>query len=135
MKRFLPDPVMGALVGFALGFMLSFNLAFLGVDGTGWVAVGVAFVGAVVGWVAGYFHDQPAGRARTVARWCAATAGVLGAVSFLVGFAGPILLRPDLPQRPLLGIFCTGPLGALAGAVLGAVLGLLVPSHSSAQRH
>jgi hypothetical protein len=52
---------------------------------------------------------------------------VFGVISFLVGFAGPILLRPDLPQGPLLGFFFTGPLGALAGAVLGAIIGLLVP--------
>jgi hypothetical protein len=57
----------------------------------------------------------------------------LGVVCFLVGFVGPIVLRPDLPQGPLLGIFFTGPLGAIVGAIWGAVIGLLVPS-TSAQR-
>jgi len=42
-----------------------------------------------------------------------------------------MILRPDLPQGPLLGIFYTGPLGAIAGAILGAVIGLLVPSPSA----
>jgi hypothetical protein len=51
---------------------------------------------------------------------------VVGVISFLAGFAGPIILHPDSPQGPLLGIFFTGPLGALAGAVLGAIIGLLV---------
>jgi hypothetical protein len=51
----------------------------------------------------------------------------------LIGFAGPIILDPNSPQGPLLGIFFTGPLGALAGAVLGAVIGLLVPG-APAQR-
>jgi len=55
----------------------------------------------------------------------------LGVGAFLIGFVGPIVLRPDLPQGPMLGIFCTGPLGALAGAILGAVIGLLVPSTSA----
>jgi len=57
-----------------------------------------------------------------LARWC---------VAFLAGFVGPMVLRPDLPQGPLLGIFFTGPLGAIAGAILGAVVGLLVPSTSA----
>ena len=45
------------------------------------------------------------------------------AVAFLAGFVGPILLTPGSPQGPLLGIFITGPLGALAGAVLGLIIG------------
>ncbi len=53
---------------------------------------------------------------------------VVGVVSFLAGFVGPIILRPDSPQGPLLGIFFTGPLGAFAGAVLGVLIGLLVPA-------
>jgi len=52
---------------------------------------------------------------------------VVGVISFLAGFVGPIILHPDSPQGPLLGIFFTGPLGALAGAVAGATIGLLVP--------
>jgi hypothetical protein len=133
MRRLLPDPVVGALAGFGLGFLASFSLFFLGIDGSGWVAIGLGLLGAMVGGVVGVFLQGPAGRARTVARWCAATAAVVGGVSFLIGFAGPILLRPDLPQGPLLGIFHTGPLGALAGALLGALIGLLVPG-TPAQR-
>jgi len=34
---------------------------------------------------------------------------VVGVVSFLAGFVGPIILRPDSNQGPLLGIFITGP--------------------------
>jgi len=58
---------------------------------------------------------------------------VVGGISFLAGFVGPILLDPNSPQGPLLGIFFTGPLGAIAGAILGAVIGLLVPSPSAQQ--
>ena len=46
---------------------------------------------------------------------------VVGFVSFLAGFVGPILLRPDSNQGPLLGIFITGP----AGFVLGGLAGFL----------
>jgi len=43
----------------------------------------------------------------------------LGAVGGAAGFFGPIFLNPDANQGPLLGIFITGPGGAIAGAVLG----------------
>jgi hypothetical protein len=58
---------------------------------------------------------------------------VVGVLSFLVGFVGPILLDPNSPQGPLLGIFFTGPVGAIAGAVVGALIGLLV-ADPAAQR-
>ena len=61
-----------------------------------------------------------------IAWWCAAMAGIVGIVSFLSGFIGPLLLTPDSNQGPLLGIFVTGPLGAIAGAVCGVVIGLMV---------
>jgi hypothetical protein len=43
-----------------------------------------------------------------------------------------MLLAPNSPQGPLLGIFFTGPLGALAGAVLGVFIGLLSAGGSAA---
>lgn len=39
----------------------------------------------------------------------------LGALGFVGGFFGPILLLPEANQGPLLGIFITGPLGFLVG--------------------
>jgi hypothetical protein len=52
---------------------------------------------------------------RSVGFWTLA----LGAVGGAAGFFGPIILNPDANQGPLLGIFITGPGGALAGALLG----------------
>jgi hypothetical protein len=46
---------------------------------------------------------------------------IVGVVSFLAGFVGPIILHPDSNQGPLLGIFITGP----AGFVLGGLSGFL----------
>ena len=43
----------------------------------------------------------------------------LGVVGGPAGFFGPMLLNPDANQGPMLGIFITGPGGALAGFVLG----------------
>jgi hypothetical protein len=53
----------------------------------------------------------------------AVTLGALitGAIAFAAGFFGPILLTPGANQGPLLGIFITGPLGLLLGAVGGAI--------------
>lgn len=55
----------------------------------------------------------------TAGLWAAA----LGATGFLCGFVGPILLNPGANQGPLLGLFITGPGGALLGALLGRLWG------------
>jgi hypothetical protein len=45
---------------------------------------------------------------------------VIGTVSFVAGFAGPLLLSTS-NLGPLLGIFVTGPLGFLLGGLVGAL--------------
>ena len=68
-----------------------------------------------------------AGRAeRGVSPPIALWALALGGVGFACGFFGPIALRPDANQGPLLGIFITGPGGALFGLVAGVVVKLTV---------
>src|SRR5689334_15077008 len=47
---------------------------------------------------------------------------VLGATGFICGFFGPMLLSPDANQEPMLGLFITGPGGAIVGAVLGFIV-------------
>ncbi len=47
---------------------------------------------------------------------------VVGGIGFVGGFFGPMILAPDANQGPLLGLFITGPLGAIAGAIGGLVL-------------
>jgi hypothetical protein len=49
----------------------------------------------------------------------------LGVAGFLAGFVGPLIVNPGANQGPLLGLFVTGPGGALAGLLLGTVAGLL----------
>jgi hypothetical protein len=63
-----------------------------------------------------------------ILRWCV----VLGVVGFLCGFVGPIILAPEANQGPMLGIFITGPGGAVAGAILGALVGVLKVSPRAA---
>lgn len=50
---------------------------------------------------------------------------IVGGISFAAGFFGPIILRPDSPQGPMLGIFFTGPLGFVVGLIGGAVVGFV----------
>jgi hypothetical protein len=50
---------------------------------------------------------------------------ITGAVGFSAGFFGPIVVAPGANQGPLLGIFITGPLGFLLGAMGGAGYWLL----------
>jgi hypothetical protein len=45
----------------------------------------------------------------------------VGSVSFSAGFFGPAYFAPSANLAPLLGVFVTGPLGLLAGAVIGAL--------------
>lgn len=52
-------------------------------------------------------------------------AAIVGIAGFCAGFFGPIALNPDANQGPLVGIFITGPGGALFGLILGAILGYL----------
>lgn len=49
----------------------------------------------------------------------------LGVTGFVCGFFGPIVLNPSANQGPMLGIFITGPGGAVLGAFLGALTGPL----------
>ncbi|MFI5370353.1 MAG: hypothetical protein ACHQ52_02270 [Candidatus Eisenbacteria bacterium] len=51
-----------------------------------------------------------------------ATAGIVGGIAFAAGYVGPVLLNPSNNIGPLLGIFLTGPLGVLTGALIGVAL-------------
>ena len=50
-------------------------------------------------------------------------AAILGGLGFIGGFFGPLIFAPEANQGPLLGIFITGPLGALLGGIGGALIG------------
>jgi hypothetical protein len=54
----------------------------------------------------------------TVLSW----ALTLGAIGFMSGFLGPIYLNPGANQGPLLGVFFTGPISVIVGAVAGLVV-------------
>ena len=43
---------------------------------------------------------------------------LVGGIGFFAGFVGPIVLNPDANQGPLIGIFLSGPGGAILGLLL-----------------
>jgi Domain of unknown function (DUF4383) len=59
---------------------------------------------------------------------------VLGVVGFVCGFVGPMVFSPDANQGPMLGIFITGPAGALLGAMLGLLVGAARPRAAIARK-
>jgi hypothetical protein len=64
---------------------------------------------------------------QSILRYTRKWAVVLGLVGFVCGFIGPMVFAPDANQGPMLGIFITGPGGALLGAILGMVVGAARP--------
>jgi hypothetical protein len=49
---------------------------------------------------------------------------IVGGIGFVAGFVGPIIFTPKSNQGPLLGIFITGPLGFIVGALAGSLISL-----------
>src|SRR5205823_8268414 len=54
-----------------------------------------------------------------------------GALGFLAGFVGPMLLTPNSAQGPLLGIFITGPFGVLVGVLVGTAQEVRAPARAT----
>ena len=59
--------------------------------------------------------------------WMATGAFMFGMTGFVIGFFGPMQFHPGANQGPMLGIFITGPAGALLGTVLGGWLRIARP--------
>ena len=78
-----------------------------------------AFLGFIVLGIVGRFSDRVALKR---CWWALKFGFVIGGISFLCGFFGPIIFMPSSNQGPLLGIFITGPLGFLVGCVIGLIV-------------
>jgi len=51
--------------------------------------------------------------------YCLSGALLVGAVSFTIGFVGPMLVAAGGNQGPMVGLFITGPIGTIVGAIAG----------------
>ena len=49
---------------------------------------------------------------------------IVGGIGFFAGFVGPIIFTPESNQGPLLGIFITGPLDFIIGALASGLITL-----------
>jgi hypothetical protein len=72
-------------------------------------------------WIAWYVWSNPQSLSGSVSAMAGVGAVIVGGIGFAIGFFGPMLLAPDANQGPMLGIFITGPLGAIVGAIGGAL--------------
>jgi hypothetical protein len=112
-----------AVVTFLGAFVFSWLVLrlFLPFGGIEWLgnllALVIAGVAARYAWV-GAEHGLPR------SGYAGIGAVTLGVTGFVLGFFGPMLLAPDANQGPMLGIFITGPGGALLGVVLGWLYGV-----------
>ena len=102
-------------------YAVFWSLKFLDDRLTLWVVWPMAWIGvaAYLCWFALRGNDSDS------RRWMAAglrTGALVGAVGFVLGFVGPLIFMPRSNQGPLLGIFITGPVGAVLGVLLGLVL-------------
>lgn len=110
-------------------------MVFFGSYVLGWLVLmlllplgGAAFLGNLVALVAAVFAARAtwfrtASAAPSALGYAGYGAAVLGSIGFAGGFFGPMIFAPEANQGPLLGIFITGPGGALLGAALGLVYG------------
>ena len=93
------------------------------------VSLGVAAL------VAGFVWRSSASLTGGLASSAVLGAVVVGATGFVVGFFGPMIFTPEANQGPLLGLFITGPLGAVVGALGGGALWLAQQSPAGKGSH
>jgi hypothetical protein len=84
------------------------------------IAIPIGLAGAVAAWKLPVWSGRATLQPSTIAS-VSQGALIVGAIGFCGGFFGPIIFAPEANQGPLLGIFITGPLGALLGAIGGFV--------------
>jgi hypothetical protein len=118
-SRVAAAAVGAALTGLAVKGLWNLRLGTLGA----WIFWGpvtlfLLTTGVLCGWFALKGH-QPASRTRVQSTW--RTGWIVGGVGLALGYVGPLLITPKASLGPLFGIFVTGPLGFVLGALGGAV--------------
>ncbi len=118
--------VLGGALGFCIGPMTGSMLGSMlsGPSNAATLAEFGRFCGMAAGLIGGAVLGAYLAGHQIVAKWTLGLGAAIGGIAFLAGFAGPIILTPDHPQGPLLGIFITGRLGFLVGMLLGLVIGI-----------
>ncbi len=82
-----------------------------------WLRTTIALAGALItGWSV---WKVVAGEKVTSGLAIISGALMLGGLSFIVGFLGPMMFAQDTSQGPLIGLFIAAPLGVITGAIGG----------------
>jgi hypothetical protein len=68
-RRLLPDPVVGAFLGFIVGYMAAFSFSFLGIETPKFLSLAAGVFGAIGGCVVGVLRQGPPGRGKAVGWW------------------------------------------------------------------
>lgn len=76
-----------------------------------------AATAAIICWWIALFYQREESRKRINLTFRGGI--IVGGISFLAGFLGPIILTPQANQGPLVGIFITGPVGFVVGIIAG----------------
>jgi hypothetical protein len=122
MKDFGRIVLTGAAFVAAFYFMFWVPGSLLPFGGQAWIAIILALV---VAWYTARFVWR---QTESLSGGPIVTAGlgaaVAGAIGFIGGFFGPMIFAPDANQGPLLGLFITGPLGVVVGAIGGYIYGV-----------
>jgi uncharacterized YccA/Bax inhibitor family protein len=72
--------------------------------------------------VVGYFVWKRTGNVHnSLAKYILLGGIIVGSVSFVLGFFGPLIFTPENNLGPLLGIFITGPVGFVVGLIGGGL--------------
>lgn len=100
-------------------FVFWVPLSLVSFGGVRWIPMAIALGCAlVVAWFVWKLLDRAPDELMSSIGSGAIACGVVG---FLGGFFGPLIFSPESNQGPMLGIFITGPLGVLLGAIAGAI--------------
>jgi uncharacterized YccA/Bax inhibitor family protein len=76
-----------------------------------------AATAAIICWWVALFYQREESRIRINLTFRGGI--IVGGISFLAGFLGPIILTSQANQGPLVGIFITGPVGFVLGIIAG----------------
>src|ERR1700730_14205989 len=70
-RRLLPDPVVGAFLGFIVGYMAANSFSFMAIDTPRFLALAFGVCGAIGGCLVSVLGQGPPGRGRAIGWWCA----------------------------------------------------------------
>ncbi len=110
--------VIAVLAFFGTWFAVWMLTLLMPLGGQTWIATVVALAAAI--YVARQVWTGSIEESGSVPAMAGLGAVIVGGLGFVVGFFGPMIFAPGANQGPMLGLFITGPVGTVIGAIAGA---------------